>query len=64
MRCDHFCNTLNCATCIRRFWKWAENHTRGMGPRARRGASEGAAGMPYAMSFYEAAATSSPSVFR
>jgi hypothetical protein len=28
VRCHHYCNTLYCPHCIRRFWKWAENHTR------------------------------------
>lgn len=42
----HFCNTLRCPVCVRRFWKWAENHT---------GASRTAA-FGTALSFYEAAA--------
>jgi hypothetical protein len=33
MRCHHYCNTLYCPECIRRFWKWAENHTRSKGKR-------------------------------
>lgn len=45
MRPGHFCNTLACPVCVRAFWKWAENHTRGRTPRQ--------AGGP---SFYEAAA--------
>jgi hypothetical protein len=29
MRCDHYCNEpLRCPECNRRFWRWAENHTR------------------------------------
>jgi hypothetical protein len=32
MICDHYCNNpIACPTCTRRFWKWAENHTRGRG---------------------------------
>lgn len=27
MRCHHYCNTLRCPHCRRRFWKWAEYHT-------------------------------------
>lgn len=33
---DHYCNTIHCPTCIRAFWVWAEQHTRGR-PRQRRG---------------------------
>jgi hypothetical protein len=45
----HFCNCeLTCPVCVRRFWQWAENHTRGR-PRQRRGEQP-------AQSFYEAAA--------
>lgn len=30
MVCDHFHNEpIRCPTCIRRFWKWAQMHTRG-----------------------------------
>lgn len=28
MKCHHYCNTMRCPECARRFWKWAENHTR------------------------------------
>ncbi len=48
MICHHYCNCeLTCPECIRRFWKWAENHTRGRKPKGSetRGPS-----------FYEAAA--------
>ena len=34
MRCHHYCNTVNCATCIQAFWRWAENYTQGRGWRA------------------------------
>ena len=28
--CHHYCNEpLRCPECVRRFWKWAESHTRG-----------------------------------
>jgi hypothetical protein len=47
MTCDHYCNeSLRCPSCIRRFWVWAQNHTRGRVPK----------GKPTASSFYEAAA--------
>lgn len=47
----HFCNCeLRCPVCVRRFWKWAENHTRA---RGKAGASE--------RGFYEAAAFKVPS---
>jgi hypothetical protein len=30
MRCHHYCNNpMTCAECIRRFYRWAENWTRG-----------------------------------
>lgn len=30
MTCHHYCtDPMVCIECIRRFWKWAENHTRG-----------------------------------
>jgi hypothetical protein len=30
MRCHHYCNEpLRCPECVRRFWMWAQNHTRG-----------------------------------
>ena len=50
-QCHHFCNEpLRCPSCIRRFWKWAENHTRGKAKRKRH------EGVPTtALSFYEAA---------
>jgi hypothetical protein len=36
MNCHHYCNEpLRCPECIRRFWKWAENHTRGRSPKAK-----------------------------
>jgi hypothetical protein len=38
--------SLACPVCARRFWKWAENHTRGRVPKAN----------PKGPSFYEAAA--------
>lgn len=42
----HFCNCeLRCPVCIRRFWVWAEMHTRGRAPGRE-------------PSFYEAAAKS------
>jgi hypothetical protein len=29
MRCHHYCNCeLSCPECVRRFWEWAQNHTR------------------------------------
>lgn len=35
MICDHYCNApLRCPTCIRRFWQWAQSHTRGRAPRS------------------------------
>lgn len=43
--CHHYCNTWNCPECMRRFWRWAEQHTQGRGRRT--------AGRP---NFYEAAA--------
>jgi hypothetical protein len=46
MKMHHYCNCeLRCPECIRRFWKWAENHTRARAPKT------GVAGP----SFYEAA---------
>ena len=42
----HACNNpLTCPECIRRFWKWAQSHTRGS-PKTVKGR----------LSFYEAAA--------
>jgi hypothetical protein len=50
MTCDHFhTDPLRCWTCARRFWKWAENHTRGRGSRGKKLTPDGA-------SFYECAA--------
>jgi hypothetical protein len=35
MFCHHYCNCpLRCPECVSRFWKWAENHTRGS-PKTR-----------------------------
>jgi hypothetical protein len=49
MTCDHYCNNeIGCQACQRRFWQWAQQHTRGR-PRQRKGAQP-------ALSFYEAAA--------
>jgi hypothetical protein len=31
MRCHHYCNTIHCWTCILRFYRWAQSHTRGRG---------------------------------
>lgn len=46
MRCHHYCNEpLRCPECVKRFWKWAEQHTRGRPPGAE----------DPAVSFYEAA---------
>lgn len=46
MMCHHYCNCeLRCPECIRRFWKRAENHTRGRVPK----------GGSASVSFYEAA---------
>lgn len=51
MRCHHYCNEpLRCSECVRRFWKWAENHTRPRKPEA------GVVGP----NFYEAAAKFGP----
>lgn len=51
MRCHHYCNNpLACPECVRRFWKWAEQHTRGRAPKG--GASS--------TSFYEAASKFPP----
>ncbi len=45
MRCHHYCNCeLSCPHCIRRFWQWAEMHTRGQPPKSKG-----------EVSFYEAA---------
>lgn len=33
MRCHHYCNMLYCPECIRRFWQWAQHHTRSKGKR-------------------------------
>lgn len=42
--CDHYCNEpMRCPTCNRRFYAWAQSHTRGRAPNR-------------AESFYEAAA--------
>jgi hypothetical protein len=52
MLCHHYCNEpLRCPECIRRFWKWAENHTRG-----RRQSVHAVFSAPAHTSFYEAAA--------
>jgi hypothetical protein len=49
MVCDHYCNEpLRCPVCIRRFWLWVQQHTRGR-PRQRKGPQP-------ERSFYEAAA--------
>lgn len=53
MRCDHYCNTIHCWTCIRRFYQWAQQHTRG---KAKRKRNEGQ--VETAMSFYEHASLS------
>ena len=29
MKMHHYCNTIACPECVKRFYKWAENHTRG-----------------------------------
>ena len=34
MTCNHYCNTIHCATCIRAFWAWAERWTRGRPPKS------------------------------
>lgn len=48
----HACNEpLRCPECIRRFWQWAENHTRG---KRRRG------DIDKGESFYEAASKFTP----
>jgi hypothetical protein len=58
----HGCNNpLACPECIRRFWKWAENHTRGRSTPYSRQARVDAGHHPghaneYSPSFYEAAA--------
>ena len=45
----HYCaSPMTCPACARRFWTWAQQHTRGA-PRQRKGPQP-------AMSFYEAAA--------
>lgn len=44
--CHHYCNTMNCPECMRRFWQWAQTHTMGRGRRTRQQPS-----------FYEAAVT-------
>ena len=37
MDTPHFCNEpIRCPACVRRFWAWAQSHTRGR-PRARKG---------------------------
>lgn len=52
VHCHHYCNNpLRCPECVRRFWKWAENHTRGRKKRVRF-----AGGASPVLSFYEAAA--------
>jgi len=52
MVCHHYCNEpLRCPECIRRFWKWAQTHTNGRKPKA---------GEAPRVSFYEAAARSTP----
>lgn len=55
MRCHHYCNEpLRCPECVKRFWKWAENHTRGRVPKdIIVDAPSGDA--PRGSSFYEAA---------
>jgi len=66
--CHHYCNTLNCWTCIRRFWKWAENHTQGREhPRSKPGNGDvdklsihGGLRSCTTVSFYEAAAVNPP----
>jgi hypothetical protein len=45
--CNHFCNTVACPTCVRRFYEWAQSWTHGNPER------EG----PH---FYEAAARNNP----
>ena len=31
----HYCNKpMRCPSCIRRFWTWAQSHTRGRVPKA------------------------------
>lgn len=55
MICNHFCNApLRCRTCIARFWKWAQNHTRGRAPKV--GQRDEGASAHTRPSFYEAAA--------
>ena len=35
---SHYCNApLRCPTCIRRFWAWAQQHTRGRVPKGEDG---------------------------
>lgn len=46
MKCHHYCNEpTRCPHCIRRFWKWAENHTQARGKKPPR--------VETALSFYE-----------
>jgi hypothetical protein len=52
MVCHHYCNEpLRCPECVRRFWKWAENHTRG-----RKQSAHTVFSAPAPVTFYEAAA--------
>ena len=70
--CHHYCNNpLACPECVRRFWKWAQNHTQGREHKrfkqpgtgfTKADSIHGGEGGT-ALSFYESAALFNPVTF-
>jgi hypothetical protein len=55
VKCHHYCNTIRCPECVKRFWK---NHTRGRKANvpAHISPETSGSGFQAGVSFYEAAA--------
>lgn len=57
MVCDHYCNEpLRCPSCIRRFWAWLEQWSRGRVPGRNQRQPTIVQRQPPRVTFYEAAA--------